>query len=241
MSDSEQLTKTDLTTDAIQKQQNAIKPQLLNDVDIVISVSENKRKLTSRKSVVSMLRRASSVFLFQRDSCKTKTKTKLFDLSLLKDLRYSAFCVAILLFTLAFSSGMVFLPAFAIQIGTSEFEAAYTLVVTGVSDGIGRLFAGFLFDRKFMKPYRIYLYNVLIIFMGVVSLIIPSVTTFPQLAVACAVYGSIIGMYVSQKSVIIVDLLGVENLSKSFGLVLFFQGIGVFIGPPLSGMYPNIS
>ncbi|XP_052092439.1 monocarboxylate transporter 9-like [Mytilus californianus] len=175
------------------------------------------------------------------DSSKTKTKTKLFDLSLLKDLRYCAFCVAILLFTLAFSSGMVFLPAFALQIGTSEFEAAYTVVVTGVSDGIGRLFAGFLFDRKFMKPYRIYIYNVLIIFMGVVSLTIPSLTTFSQLAVACAIYGSTIGMYVSQKSVIIVDLLGIENLSKSFGIVLFFQGIGVFIGPPLSGLLKDLN
>ncbi|XP_063420817.1 monocarboxylate transporter 14-like [Mytilus trossulus] len=241
MSDSEQSTKTELTTDASRKRQNAIKPQLLNDVDIVISVSENKRKLTSRKSVVSMLRRASSLFLFQRDSSKTKTKTKFFDFSLLKDLRYSAFCVAILLFTLAFSSGMVFLPAFALQIGTSEFEAAYTVVVSGVSDGIGRLLAGFLFDRKFMKPYRIYIYNVLIAFMGVVSLIIPSVTTFQQLAVACAIYGFTIGMYVSQKSVIIVDLLGIENLSKSFGLVLFFQGIGDFIGPPLSGLLKDLN
>ncbi|VDI12742.1 MFS transporter, MCP family, solute carrier family 16 (monocarboxylic acid transporters), member 14 [Mytilus galloprovincialis] len=241
MTDTEQSTNAELTTDYSRNHQNAIKPQLLNDVDIVISVSENKRKLTSRKSVVSMLRRASTVFLFNRDSSKTKIETKFFDLSLLKDLRYSAFCVAILLFTLAFSSGMVFLPAFALQIGTSEFEAAYTVVVTGVSDGIGRLFAGFLFDRKFMKPYRVYIYNVLIIFMGVVSLTIPSVTTFPQLAVACAIYGSIIGMYVSQKSVIIVDLLGIENLSKSFGIVLFFQGIGVFIGPPLSGLLKDLN
>ncbi|XP_076091531.1 monocarboxylate transporter 9-like [Mytilus galloprovincialis] len=242
ISDTEQSTNAELTTDYSRKHQNAIKPQLLNDVDIVISVSENKRKLTSRKSVVSILRRASTVFLFNRDSSKTKIiETKIFDLSLLKDLRYSAFCVAILLFTLAFSSGMVFLPAFALQIGTSEFEAAYTVVVTGVSDGIGRLLAGFLFDRKFMKPYRVYIYNVLIIFMGVVSLTIPSVTTFPQLAVACAIYGSIIGMYVSQKSVIIVDLLGIENLSKSFGIVLFFQGIGVFIGPPLSGLLKDLN
>ncbi|CAG2190157.1 SLC16A14 [Mytilus edulis] len=241
MPDKEQSTKTEPTTDYSRQHQNARKPQLLNDVDILISVSENKRKMTRRKSVVFLIRRASSVFLFQRDSSKTKTKTKFFDLSLLKDLRYSAFCVAILLFTLAFSSGMVFLPAFALQIGTSELEAAYTVVVTGVSDGIGRLFAGFLFDRKFMKPYRIYIYNVLIIFMGVVSLTIPSVTTFPQLAVACAIYGFIIGMYVSQKSVIIVDLLGIENLSKSFGLVLFFQGIGDFIGPPLSGLLKDLN
>ncbi|CAC5375664.1 SLC16A14 [Mytilus coruscus] len=233
--------KAELTPDSSRQHAYVRKPQLPNDVDIVISVSKNKRKMTSRNSVVSLIRRASSVFLFQRDSSKTKTKTKLFDLSLLKDLRYCAFCVAILLFTLAFSSGMVFLPAFALQIGTSEFEAAYTVVVTGVSDGIGRLFAGFLFDRKFMKPYRIYIYNVLIIFMGVVSLTIPSLTTFSQLALACAIYGSTIGMYVSQKSVIIVDLLGIENLSKSFGIVLFFQGIGVFIGPPLSGLLKDLN
>lgn len=215
-----------------------------NEVDIEITVnSRTKRRLSRprKRSVVSFVRRMSTAVLFLNKSDKTnsstKPKAKAFDFSLLKDMRYCAFCVAILFFTLAFQSGFVFLPAFAKQIGASDFEAAYTVVISGLCDGVGRLIAGFLFDTKYIKPYRVYIYNFMMLMMGVLSFCIPSATNFVQLACMCAVYGFIVGMYVSQKSVIIVDLLGPEKLSHSFGILLLFQGIGTFIGPPFTGMY----
>ena len=42
-------------------------------------------------------------------------------------------------------------------------------------------------------------------------------------------------MYVSLTSVVLVDLLGLEMLTNSFGLVLMFQGIATLIGPPIAG------
>ena len=43
------------------------------------------------------------------------------------------------------------------------------------------------------------------------------------------------GVYVSLTSVVLVDLLGLELLTNSFGLLLLFQGLATFIGPPLAG------
>jgi MCP family monocarboxylic acid transporter-like MFS transporter 14 len=43
------------------------------------------------------------------------------------------------------------------------------------------------------------------------------------------------GVYVLLTSVVLVDLLSVEKLSNSFGLVLLFQGIASVIGPPIAG------
>ena len=43
------------------------------------------------------------------------------------------------------------------------------------------------------------------------------------------------GVYVSLTSVVLVDLLGLEMLTNSFGLVLMFQGIATLIGPPIAG------
>lgn len=37
-------------------------------------------------------------------------------------------------------------------------------------------------------------------------------------------------------SVILVDLLGLDNLTNAFGLLLLFQGIASFIGPPIGGL-----
>lgn len=44
------------------------------------------------------------------------------ELSLLKDFRFLSFCVAILLFTLAFQSAFVFLPAYGKQLGNTDME-----------------------------------------------------------------------------------------------------------------------
>lgn len=44
-----------------------------------------------------------------------------------------------------------------------------------------------------------------------------------------------LGALVGLTSVILVDLLGIEKLTNAFGLLLLFQGIGSFIGPPIAG------
>lgn len=49
------------------------------------------------------------------------------------------------------------------------------------------------------------------------------------------VFGFTIGAYVGLTSVILVDLLGLERLTNAFGLLLLFQGIATFIGPPIVG------
>lgn len=44
------------------------------------------------------------------------------------------------------------------------------------------------------------------------------------------------GCYVSLTAIILVDLLGVDKLTSSFGVTLLVQGIAVLIGPPVCGM-----
>lgn len=43
------------------------------------------------------------------------------------------------------------------------------------------------------------------------------------------------GGYVSLTSLILVDLLGLDNLSSAFGFLLVFQGVATCIGPPAGG------
>lgn len=58
---------------------------------------------------------------------------------------------------------------------------------------------------------------------------------FYSLAVYAGVYGFTIGAYVGLTSVILVDLLGLDKLTSAFGLLLLFQGLASFIGPPIVG------
>lgn len=162
-------------------------------------------------------------------------KSKRFDIQVLRNIRFFGLCMAILFYNIAFQSAMIFLPALSETVGIGYFEA-FPVVVVGICDGLGRIISGFFFDLQCIVPLRIYIYNFGLFALGVLTLIIPFVKTVVQLGVACAVFGLFLGNGVSQQSVIIIDIIGEHKLSNGFGILLFFQGIGTFVGPPISGM-----
>lgn len=165
-------------------------------------------------------------------------KTPIFNFSLLKEMRFVGFCITMLLTTLAEQSAFVFLPAFSEEIGVlGKIGSEYTLAITSVFITLAKIIAGFIYDCRLVRPYRVYFFNGLMFGQVTVSFVIPSVKTFTQLAIACALYGMFSGLYTAQKSVVIVDILGRDKLKYSYGILMMFQGIGVLLGPPLSGMY----
>ncbi|XP_061189425.1 monocarboxylate transporter 14-like [Saccostrea echinata] len=177
---------------------------------------------------------------FKTGAKSSGPKKKYLELSLLKDYRFLCFCIAIMLFTLAFQSAFVFLPAYGKQIGTTDMEAAYLVIITGVFDGVARLISGTVLDLKNVKRFRVYVYNTVMFLVGGMSFVIPFTRSYSQLCVVCGVYGLLIGTYISQKSVILVDLLGAEKLVNSFGLLIAFQGVGMLVGPPFAGFLKDI-
>jgi hypothetical protein len=45
--------------------------------------------------------------------------------------------------------------------------------------------------------------------------------------------------FASLRSILIVDLMGLDKLTNAFGLLLLFQGIAAAIGSPLAGIKIN--
>ena len=48
-------------------------------------------------------------------------------------------------------------------------------------------------------------------------------------------FGLFVAAYVSLTSIILVDLLGLDNLTSAFGLLVLFRGVSSMIGPPVAG------
>jgi hypothetical protein len=42
--------------------------------------------------------------------------------------------------------------------------------------------------------------------------------------------------FASLRSILIVDLMGLDKLTNAFGLLLLFQGVAAAVGSPLAGM-----
>jgi len=47
-------------------------------------------------------------------------------------------------------------------------------------------------------------------------------------------------VFASLRSILVVDLLGLERLTNAFGLLLLFQGVAAAVGAPLAGNYDHV-
>ncbi|KAL3871119.1 hypothetical protein ACJMK2_039138 [Sinanodonta woodiana] len=177
---------------------------------------------------------------FAIKNLETHKKKPLLELSLLTNVTFLSLCIAMSLFTMAFHIAFVFLPPLIKDRGMTELDAAYIVTITGIMDVVGKILAGFILDLNSIKKYRLLIYNGIMIVVGTVSLLIPSVSTFTGFALLCAFYGLMLGAYISQKSIVIIDIPGVEKLTSSLGLLLWFQGAGTLVGPPISGFLKDV-
>ena len=188
---------------------------------------------TRRKSVFQ--EKFSQVKQVFKKSDSGQEKKPLFEFSLLKDFPFFSLCLSILFFTSSMMSTFVFLPSLAKVSGVGELQAAYLVSIIGVCDSFARFTSGFVLDMKRVKKFRLLVYNGVMFGVVIVSMVMPSLHGFGAFAVASGLYGALAGTYVAQKSVVVVDVLGVEKMTSSFGLLLGFQGVGALIGPTISG------
>ncbi|GFR57873.1 monocarboxylate transporter 14 [Elysia marginata] len=162
-----------------------------------------------------------------------KRRRRLFDWSLFKDFPFLVMCVSMAFFNIAQKTVFTFLPAYCEQQGVPEYGVVVS--VAGAGDTLGRIAAGLLMDRPFVRPFRGAAYSLVLFIAGGAALVIPFSKSLLLLCVASSIYGSMVGASVSQKSTVLAALLGKETVNSAFGILYAFQGLGTLTGPPLSG------
>jgi len=115
------------------------------------------------------------------------------------------------------------------------------LSVVGISNTIGRVAFGFTSDHPFVRRHRLFVYNGALTVCGIATCLSVFATTYYTMMVYAAVFGVTIGAYVTLTSVLLVDLLGLDKLTNSFGLLLLFQGVATLGGPPLAGSLYDVT
>ncbi|KAL3886823.1 hypothetical protein ACJMK2_026788 [Sinanodonta woodiana] len=95
-----------------------------------------------------------------------------------------------------------------------------------------------LFDFSLLKSPTFVVYGVscLLCMFGFSTMFVPFYSLYEILAFYCILFGSSIAAFVSLRSIIMVELLGIEKLTNSFGLVVMCQGLSSFIGSPIAGV-----
>ncbi|XP_034237653.1 monocarboxylate transporter 12 isoform X2 [Thrips palmi] len=169
--------------------------------------------------------------------CSPETKdtlTEMLDMSLFKDVIFILFTVSNFLTSIGFYMPYAYLGAYAEEtLKLSSWEASQLVAIIGIANTIGRLVLGYISDKPWVN--RLLIYNLALTIAGVATCLVVVCEDFWTLAVYAAVFGFTIGAYVGLTSVILVDLLGLDRLTNAFGLLLLFQGLASFAGPPIGG------
>ncbi|XP_063446668.1 monocarboxylate transporter 12-like [Mytilus trossulus] len=167
---------------------------------------------------------------------KNKTVKDYFDYTLLTNNRFLCLCISFMLATLGHSPASIMLPALAMQFSIRSKDAAILLSISGIADIIGRIMLGILCDIKFFKKNRQNLYVIAIFTSGVSSICCVFASQYWHFVLYSCILGLFAGgSYNVLPPVILVDLLGIENLASSCGIALLFQGLGFLVGPPMAG------
>lgn len=160
-------------------------------------------------------------------------KKKIFNINVLKNPFFSLFCVAMMFAT----ANRVFhyIPSIAVSKQISTLEAASLLSIEGITETLAHIGSGFLLDLKYLRRHRLLIFTLLLFGIAILAFSFAHMETFIAFAIVIGVYGILTGILSSQKNVVLVDIVGVENLSEGNGIMTFFRGVGVLVGPPLAG------
>lgn len=76
---------------------------------------------------------------------------------------------------------------------------------------------------------------VTVILLGIVLLLCPLASSFPELAVFSAAYGFVFGATVAIHITVLAEVVGVQRLGSALGFFMLIRSSGGLLGPPIAG------
>ncbi|XP_033883058.2 monocarboxylate transporter 9-like isoform X2 [Acipenser ruthenus] len=152
---------------------------------------------------------------------------------LLQDRVFVALCMAIFLFDIGAFPPVLFMEDVARSSGHSDGTCLVPLVsIVAIMAGVGKLVLGILTDLKFVNS--LYLYTFTILGSGIALLITPIANNYAALAVLSGVLGFFSGNW-SIFPYVTTKIVGMDRLTHAYGILMFFGGFGIVLGPPVVG------
>ncbi|CAG2101592.1 unnamed protein product [Medioppia subpectinata] len=189
-----------------------------NRLSSIKSINESKEKSSPELSQELSQSKKSIASSKHSNASNESSKTwfaslkETFDLRLLSSPSFLLLSLSGFLCLTGFFIPFMYIADRAKLLGYTPEKSAFLLSVIGITNTIGRVFCGWVSDRPKVNALLI---NNVALTIG-----------------AC---------FATLRSVITVELLGLERLTNAFGLLLMFQGIAVTIGSPIGGWFFDIT
>ncbi|XP_070783200.1 monocarboxylate transporter 9-like [Enoplosus armatus] len=188
-----------------------------------------------------LVRRRRSLFSCSAFVKMVKIKMKYYSqclssmLSLLQDRVLVALCVSLFLFSLGNFPPQLFLEDLARSSGLTEGVASISLVsLNSIGAGVGKLGLGVMADVPRVDSVLLYALTVGVSGLGV--LLIPLTSSYLDLQVLSVVLGFLSGNW-TLTPYVTSQVVSVEKLAEAHGILMFFGGVGLMLGPPVVGCF----
>ncbi|XP_061194100.1 monocarboxylate transporter 5-like [Saccostrea echinata] len=188
----------------------------------MINTAKSKNQMDSASSKYNEKRNCCIQFLFV-----------LFDFSLFKDAKFVILMVFSFLVAAGCTIPVTYIAPFAKDKGLETDMIGYLLTISAASDLIGRTLFIFISDNK--KIQRCHMMTIAIMANGIVCLMASFYNDFVTLAVFGILQASFGGTYYSLINVLIVDFIGLENLSHGLVMGTVTRGTSIAITSTLVG------
>ncbi|RUS90102.1 hypothetical protein EGW08_002144 [Elysia chlorotica] len=154
-------------------------------------------------------------------------------LAVLLNFNFIVYFISTLLWGMTTTLFVTFGPDFFVMKGHSDIDSAFVFTFYGVGQFFGCIFVSIL--GSFVGRRRMLLFIVANVLTGLLMGVVPFFSSFTEMAVMLValglVYGGILGLYM----IVMVDIVGTEDMDIGLGYIMLGSGIGCFIGPPIGG------
>lgn len=169
----------------------------------------------------------------------TSVISRMFDITLLSSPTFIVLGLAGFMSLMALFIPFMFLPGYATQQGISKGSIATLVSTIGITNTIGRIVCGWISDHP--KVDALYVNNFSLMLGGGATMLLPVISDESLLLAYAVAFGISVAAFASLRSILLVELLGLEKLTNAFGLLLLFQGIAGIFGSPVAGAFVDMT
>ncbi|XP_003972997.1 monocarboxylate transporter 2 [Takifugu rubripes] len=163
------------------------------------------------------------------------------DLSLFKHRGFLIYLSGNVIMFFGFFAPIVFLAAYAKDMGVDEYSAAFLLSILAFVDMVARPSMGLLANSRWVRPKIQYFFSFAVLYNGVCHILCPLVESYTGLVVYALFFGFAFGMVSSVLFETLMDLVGAQRFSSAVGLTTIVECCPVLLGPPLAGKLVDIT
>ncbi|XP_055876884.1 monocarboxylate transporter 12-B-like isoform X2 [Biomphalaria glabrata] len=168
---------------------------------------------------------------------KTLKETLKHHFLLFINFKFLIYFISTILWSLSTIIFITFGPELFVLKGLSKYDAAIVFTFFGVGQLLGCIFISILGS---CVGKRVFLYILSNSLTGFFIGIAPLYDSYAWIVMVCLcsglAYGGILGLYM----IVMVDIVGVDDMEIGLGYIMLASGIGCFAGPPLGGYLKEI-